>query len=174
MLKIPINVLMRALRHLATKEVNKVTIHEDGTIKIANWSKYQTEYERQRPYRRGLQGKVTKKGYSQKLQGDTDTDTDTEVDEDKKKKNGPARKPHGARLPDEDFIRLLKESPAYKGIDIDRELAKMDVWIVNHPGRKKTRRFIVNWLNKTDPSMGPGPDGMTEWLKKHGGKGGSR
>lgn len=53
-------------------------------------------------------------------------------------------------LSDEDFIKTLKTNPVYKGIDIDRELGKMDVWLLEHKGRQKTRRFIINWLNKID------------------------
>jgi len=58
---------------------------------------------------------------------------------------------------DEDFISSLKTNPAYKGIDIDCELGKMDAWLSTHPGRKKTRRFIVNWLNKIDKPIGIKP-----------------
>jgi hypothetical protein len=53
-------------------------------------------------------------------------------------------------LSDEDFLKSLKTNPAYQGIDIDRELAKMDAWIATKPGKQKTRRFIVNWLNRID------------------------
>lgn len=48
------------------------------------------------------------------------------------------------------FLETLKTNPAYKGIDIDRELGKMDTWLLAHPGRKKTRWFIVHWLNGVD------------------------
>ena len=29
----------------------------------------------------------------------------------------------------------------------------MDAWLLTHRGRKKTRRFVVNWLNKIDKPM---------------------
>lgn len=50
------------------------------------------------------------------------------------------------------FINKLRENPAYKKIDIDKELAKMDAWFLTPKGkgRKKTKAFIVNWLNKID------------------------
>ena len=44
----------------------------------------------------------------------------------------------------------LRSDPAYAGIDIDHELRKMDTWLANHPGRKKTRQFVLKWLNKAD------------------------
>ena len=49
-----------------------------------------------------------------------------------------------------DFISSLKTNPAYKGIDLETEFGKMDAWLLAHPGRQKTKRFIVNWLNKID------------------------
>ena len=55
-----------------------------------------------------------------------------------------------AHLSNEEFLQILKTNPAYKGIDIDSELAKMDAWLLARPNREKTERFIVNWLNKSD------------------------
>ncbi len=51
---------------------------------------------------------------------------------------------------DEEWLNGLKKNPVYSGINIDRELGKMQVWLSLRPGRKMTRRFIVNWLNKID------------------------
>lgn len=53
---------------------------------------------------------------------------------------------------DEDFINKLKTLPCYSGINIDHELSKMDAWLLTPKGkgRQKTRKFIVNWLNKID------------------------
>jgi len=63
------------------------------------------------------------------------------------------KKHKNTKLSNEDFFKSLKSSPAYKGIDIDRELSKMDVWITNNPGRQKTRKFVTNWLNKIDAPL---------------------
>jgi len=59
-------------------------------------------------------------------------------------------------LTDEEFITSLKENAAFRGLDVSRELAKMDAWLTAHPGRQKTRRFIVNWLNKIDRPLQEG------------------
>ena len=61
-------------------------------------------------------------------------------------------------IPDAEFISRLKETSAYRGIDIDRELSKMDAWLLTLKGRhrKKTRRFIVNWLNRVDVGVQSG------------------
>lgn len=55
-----------------------------------------------------------------------------------------------SNISDDEFIITLKTNPAYKDIDIDKELNKMDAWLLAHPGRQKTRRFIVKWLNKIE------------------------
>ena len=59
------------------------------------------------------------------------------------------------RLTDDEFINKLKSNPAYKGIDIDREIGKMQAWLETPrgKGRKLTRGFVVNWLNKVDAPM---------------------
>jgi len=56
-------------------------------------------------------------------------------------------------VPAEDFIQSLKTNTAYSHINIDQELGKMDAWLLAHPGRQKTKRFIVNWLNKIDKPL---------------------
>ena len=56
-------------------------------------------------------------------------------------------------LTDAEFLSSLKTNTAYKHIDIDHELAKMDSWLSTRPGRKKTRRFIINWLNKVEKPL---------------------
>jgi len=52
------------------------------------------------------------------------------------------------KITDEEFLQVLRLR--YTWLDFDREMAKMDAWLLAHPGRMKTRRFIVNWLNKIE------------------------
>ena len=67
-------------------ETERIRIHAGNIIEIVNWGKYQSDYQRQMPYRK-LQKKVTEESYNGKLQrdidrdidGDKDTDTDEEV-----------------------------------------------------------------------------------------------
>ena len=60
-----------------------------------------------------------------------------------------------AHLADGDFIQQLKANPAYHGIDVDRELGKLDAWLLTPRGRgkMKTRQRIVNWLNRCDATV---------------------
>lgn len=61
------------------------------------------------------------------------------------------------KLTDAEFLADLKKNLAYAHIDIDRELAKMDAWLLLRPNRQKTRRFIVSWLNRIEKPIGPTP-----------------
>ena len=58
-------------------------------------------------------------------------------------------------LCDEDFIKALKENQAYRGIDIERELGKMDAWLMTPRGRGKqrTQQRFLNWLNNAERPM---------------------
>lgn len=58
-------------------------------------------------------------------------------------------------LADEAFIRELKANPGYAGIDIDRELAKIDAWLLTPRGlgKKKTCQRVLNWLNRVEQPL---------------------
>ena len=71
---------------------------------------------------------------------DEEEDIDIDKEEDKEKPS----------TTNESFLKSLKDNPAYKHINIDHELGKMDAWLSTRPGRQKTRRFMVNWLNKIE------------------------
>lgn len=71
--------------------------------------------------------------------------------EDKDKENKKKRE----TAPQTDFLETIKANPAYKHIDVDNELAKMDAWLSTRPGRKKSRQFVLNWLNRIEKPIGP-------------------
>lgn len=54
---------------------------------------------------------------------------------------------------DSDFIATLKNNQAYRGIDIDREHGKAIAWLSANPGRRMTRQFFINWLNRCNPAQ---------------------
>lgn len=58
-----------------------------------------------------------------------------------------------ASMSDAEFLESLKTNPAYQHIDITEQLSKMDAWLLVHPGRQKTRKFIVGWLNKIEKPL---------------------
>jgi hypothetical protein len=54
----------------------------------------------------------------------------------------------------------------YPGIEVDTELRKMDAWLSTRPGKQKTRRFIVNWLNRIETPV-RGVNGSKSPEKSH-------
>lgn len=50
----------------------------------------------------------------------------------------------------------------YPTTDVDDELRKMDAWLANNPKRRKTRKFIVGWLNRCKPELPPEPKKVEE------------
>ena len=56
-------------------------------------------------------------------------------------------------LLDEEFWAEMRRH--YPNIDVDAESRKMDAWLLARPGRKKTRQFVINWLNKVEPALAP-------------------
>lgn len=52
----------------------------------------------------------------------------------------------------------VKNSPAYAGIDCDRELERMKVWLTTPKGKSRqlTKAFAVNWLNRIDAPISIG------------------
>jgi hypothetical protein len=56
------------------------------------------------------------------------------------------------------FLETLKTNPAYKHINFDIEIAKMQAWLSlpRNKGRQLTDRFILNWLNKVDKPVSVG------------------
>lgn len=65
-----------------------------------------------------------------------------------------ATQPRRGGVTDAEFLEALRTNPAYAHIALEAELAKMDAWLLTHPGRQKTRRFVVNWLNKIERPVG--------------------
>lgn len=65
------------------------------------------------------------------------------------------------------FFESLKTNQAYKHIDLNTELCKMDAWLSAHAGRKKTKRFVLNWLNKIEVPLPTEdiPDSLRRFIK---------
>lgn len=67
----------------------------------------------------------------------------------------PRRAAGAAPLTDEQWLDSLKADPAYRGIDVAREFAKMNAWCRENKREPNRRRFI-NWLNKCDRPLNTG------------------
>lgn len=80
----------------------------------------------------------------------TPTPTPTPIPAPTKKANSisSAKKPRRSKISDDEFIEELKKNPAISHLNIDHEINKMKIWLLDKPGRELTRRFITNWLLK--------------------------
>jgi hypothetical protein len=65
---------------------------------------------------------------------------------------------------DAEMITAYASDPAYRGIDVAAQLAKMRNWcVVNH--KQPTERRLVNWLNRCDAPLA-GATGTPDHIKK--------
>ena len=154
---------------------------EDGGFFILNFVKhrdagsdghrreYMREYMRERRQNVNSKRKQCKPNSEQALtHTDTDTDTDTDivynsviVDVGERKLACKQSSDQNARLEprqrrnrqsDEEWLKSLESTPAYEGLDVRREHAKMVAWCsVN--GKQPSRRRFVNWINRAERPM---------------------
>lgn len=59
----------------------------------------------------------------------------------------------GASLPYDVFLKSLQINPAYKGLDVEKELGKCQAWCLANKKVCSQRRF-VNWMNRVERPMG--------------------
>jgi hypothetical protein len=84
-----------------------------------------------------------------------------------------AKQPSRQLTDDEWLVSHVRANPAYAHINIDQELGKMDAWLSTRPQKKKTRRFIINWLNRAEkPVNGLQADPLKAMVQQFIGKGG--
>lgn len=75
--------------------------------------------------------------------GEEEGKADGKVKEEKKPLARPAAKT------DEEWIVELKAMDCYRPVNVDSELGKAKAWCSTRPGKTCTRRFFVNWLNRS-------------------------
>jgi len=66
-----------------------------------------------------------------------------------------AKASHPTAKSDDEWIKDLKGSPAYKGTDIDTEHAKMTLWCQTHHKMPTRKRFLA-WLNRIEKPLAAG------------------
>jgi len=147
---------------------DKIVIEINNIVTICNWRKYQSEYERQKEYRKlsykiKLQDKVTNCSLSLSIS----YSNYLSLLESKNLEWG--------GISDDD---LHSWAEAYPACDIKIELRRMIEWIKANPkkGRKSDyRRIIVNWLSRNQDkggTKGVGEKdrlaGVREWAESRG------
>jgi len=76
----------------------------------------------------------------------------TETEEETEQRADAKPRPGKRVISDVEWLESTKA--LYPGMNVDVELRKMDAWISTRPGKQKTRRFIVNWLNRVEMPVG--------------------
>lgn len=77
----------------------------------------------------------------------TNADSETETE-----KSRVESKPSASASAFLEWVEELKKNAAYSHINFEAELGKMDAWLSlpRNKGRQKTKRFVLNWLNKIE------------------------
>jgi hypothetical protein len=137
--------------------LTKQTTNQYTKIKIINWSIYQGSNNNDDQ----LSDQQMTKGRPTDDQGVTTNKNVKNVKNEKKISISP-----------DEFLLKLKTNPAFSHIDIDNELHKMDAWlsIPKNKNRKKTPRFVLNWLNKIERPIKNTEDGYSHLEVIHGNK----
>ncbi len=170
LLKVDAELIRRAKSKFV--KYDKIVVEDGNVVTICNWKKYQSEYERQRIYR--------KKSYIIKLQ-DKVSNCSLSLSSSYSEYLSllDSKNLEWSGITDDDMNSWAETYPA---CDIKVELRRMLEWIKTNPkkGRKSDyRRFIVNWLSrgqdKGGTNRGAGnqgkPDrlaGVKDWAAQRG------
>jgi len=176
------DVWIRAKKRLC--ETGRITVNAYNEIKIVNWKKYQSEYARQKEYRKKKEQKVTTESYNSKLQEKLQGERERDIEREREKKENinnnniytsvlnrndtvtnSGQKKVKAKInfnfetEEWENIRELdkqKWKEAYPACDIEIELNQMREWLLSNPNKRKKnyRRFITNWLTRSQEKGG--------------------
>lgn len=151
----PRDMITQALQKFT--ELGMIAIDEIGIITIKNFEKRQdtllTPAERMKRYR--VKKKVTQTSLSRN-DGVTTVTLEREGDRDKEEEcvksvtnAPPTHTPEIEKMSEKEFAEYLRQCPAYRDVDVDRELQKLDAYLLTQVGKKaaKTRSRIISWLN---------------------------
>lgn len=152
----PVSEVETVFRELQKREIADYVTESNGDITIMSRRQLREEKEREstrcrvRKYRSGNCNGASNGSVTQEKAEGIYQNQKAEGRKKKEEKKSVAR---SRRLTDEEFLLSLKNNQAYSHIDFEVELGKMDAWLLTHSGREKTRKFIVNWLNKIEKPM---------------------
>jgi hypothetical protein len=85
------------------------------------------------------------------LFADPPQEQDAPLPHDEAKKGTRVKRSAAGTVTDVD-IEEIEQLYGPQGVDVKREFAKATAWIGAHPHKKLTKRFLVNWLNRVNPS----------------------
>ncbi len=123
-LNVPVEVWKKAKEKLIeSSRIEVKNLNIGFMIRVINWKKYQSEYQRQRPSRKKVTPKVTHKVTpevrkervkSYKVDIDIDKDKDIDIDKEKKEKRGKVSIPYSEIIEDLNFVLHTSYKPTTK------------------------------------------------------------
>lgn len=115
-----------------------------------------TEAKTQAAKANGVAGGRPKNPSKNPSENPTEGEGEGEGERKEKGKLGAADEPPPASKPpkqtDDEWLAGLAASPAYEGIDVHREHAKLIAWCSTN-SKQPTRRRFINWLNRCERPM---------------------
>jgi uncharacterized protein YdaU (DUF1376 family) len=141
-----------AISELVEKKICDAVTNGNGTVTLINRRMAREEKERESTRYRvhKFRNKECNAGSNANVTPPSSSSSSSSSSKHKKKI---AR---SVKMADDEFVKVLKQNPAYEGIDIDREIGKLDAWLLTSRGRgkKRTQQRLVNWLNRAEQPMG--------------------
>ena len=147
-----VEILKKTLHELSVTKTGDVTVCND-LVTVINRRMYREEKSRiltRSRVKRFREKEMTRESNENITRLSSSSSSSSKERNNKRKKVLP--------VTDEQWLTDLKANPAYSQMDIDREFFKMDAWLSTHNGKKKTKRFIVNWLNRAEKPIETKPD----------------
>ena len=118
----------------------RIAVNNSNIVTIINWKKYQSEYERQKPYR---EENVTK-SYSRKLQPKVTQEKEIEIEIEKENETVA---PERQKIEFEEYVEVLRAE--YADLNFDNELKKFHLyWSEGGRKLKRPKLALKNWMDK--------------------------
>jgi hypothetical protein len=147
-------ILVEVLSSLVRYHTIKI---EDDIIFIINWAEYQSEYERQKPYRNKaktskLQSEVTTKGYTKRLHTEVEVEVEVEKDLKKEKETKPltAKEPQSFNAVKYFFDKYLEYRQVKYVMTDNKAEAGILTTLCKKTGEDEYKRAIEAFHKSTD------------------------
>jgi hypothetical protein len=147
-----------ALKYIFEQKIGDVSYNGNGDITVISRRMYNDNKDRelnmlrQRRFKSKHKGNASVTVESQKSNGASSSSSSSSKEDNIVRS---VKTKRTISMADDDFIEALKQNPAYKGIDVEREIGKLDAWLLTPRGRGKmrTQQRLVTWLNNAEKPM---------------------
>lgn len=141
------------LKELQDRKVCDIVTDDHGNVTLTSRRITREENSKNSDRLRKQKQRVTEKSHESHTPSSSSSSKDFNSSDLKRVgANGSKTVNRRTRLPDDEWIKTLEESPAYTGIDIQKEFHKCLEWFKNK-GIAVSRQRFLNWLNKTDKPL---------------------